>query len=157
MNVARQKALADESRLKRSNTMKNLISKTIALTVVIFIGTSLIVANTNAVQTIPQTQTNHKKHHQTKNVSAKVQNQAEMKNMPMKMKMKNTAVKKKRMGMKKKSLKKKSNMKNMKMKKQNTAAKKKRMEMKKKSLKKKSNMKNMKMNKDKMKMEDKDM
>lgn len=93
--------------------MKNLISKTIALTVVIFIGTSLNVANTNAAQTIPQTQTNHKKHHQKKNVSAKVQNQAEMKNMPMKMKKQNTAVKKKRMGMKKKSNMK--NMKNMKM------------------------------------------
>ena len=107
--------------------MKKFISKTIALTVVIFIGTSLIVANTNAAQTIPQLQTNHKKHHQKKNVSAKVQNQTEMKNMPMKMKKQNTAVKKKRMGMKKKSLKKKSNMKNM------------------------------KMNKDKMKMEDMDM
>ncbi|HRH40834.1 MAG TPA: hypothetical protein PKY82_04255 [Pyrinomonadaceae bacterium] len=104
--------------------MKQFISKTIALAVVIFIGTSLIVANpnvkksatnTNVAQTIPQTQTNHKKHHQKKKVSAKVQNPIDMKKMPMKMKKQNTAIKKKQMGMKKKSLKKKSNMKNMKM------------------------------------------
>lgn len=111
--------------------MKNFISKTIALAVVIFIGTSLIVANSNskrsaananAAQTIPQTQTNHKKDHQKKNVSAKVQNQTEMKKMPMKMKKQNTPLKKKRMVVKKKS-----------------------------------NMKNMKMDKDKMKMDDMDM
>lgn len=105
--------------------MKNFISKTIALTVAVFIGASLAIAKTdsnkganmymNPTQTDASAQTNHKEHHQKKKTSAKVQNQTKMKNMPMKMKKQNSAVKKKRMGMKKKSLKKKSNMKNMKM------------------------------------------
>lgn len=105
--------------------MKNLISKTIALAVAVFIGASLTFANINSTKesifsvnaaqigTLPQT--NHQKHHRKKATSAKVQNQMEMKNMPMKTKKQNPPLKKKRMGMKKKTLKKKSNMKNMKM------------------------------------------